>query len=471
MKLWTERIGRAMVETIPPDGGTVNTPPSSTDVLLIGGGIMSATAAHMLLDRDPQLHITIVERLDQLAAESSSAWHNAGTGHAGLCELNYTPELPSGEIDTQKAETMNRQFADNLAAWKRWSADGILGRLDSFLTPVPHMTFVAGEADSAFLRKRHAALRELPGFEELEFSTDRDRIAEWAPLLTEGRADGPVAATWHHGGFDVDFGALTRQLFDSATRRGATILTGTEVTRLTSDAAHSWRATLRSSQDGAATGTIRARRVFVGAGGWTLQLLQSAGLPQVRGYGLLPVSGKFLYSTAESVVAKHRAKVYGKAPVGAPPMSMPHLDARVIDGAPAVLFGPFAGTSPRFLLRGHWWDAARSLQSHNLVPLASMATHNLPLVSLLAKEVFASSAAKQEHLREFAPMADIDGWTMRAAGQRAQIVKPGSAHRGELQFGTEVVRSSDGSLVGVLGASPGASTAVSIVEEILSAGF
>ena len=449
----------------------MNAPSTTTDVLLIGGGIMSATAAHMLLDRDPDLHITVVERLGEVAQESSSAWHNAGTGHAGLCELNYTPELPSGEIDTRKAETMNRQFADNLAAWKRWSAEGILGPLDSFLTPVPHMSFVTGEADSAFLRKRHAALRDLPGFEDLEFSFDRDRIAEWSPLLMEGRADGPVAATWHPGGYDVDFGALTRQLFDSATRRGVTIVTGTEVSRLTPDATHAWRATIRSSQDEQMAGSIRARRVFVGAGGWALQLLQSAGLPQVRGYGLLPVSGKFLYSDAEPVVSKHPAKVYGKAPVGAPPMSMPHLDARVIDGKPAVLFGPFAGTSPRFLLEGHWWDAARSLRSHNLVPLASMAAHNLPLVSLLAKEVFSSAETKEEHLREFAPSADIDGWTMHPAGQRAQIVKPGSAHRGELQFGTEVVRSSDGSLVGVLGASPGASTAVAIVEEFLSAGF
>lgn len=449
----------------------MNTQSSSTDVLLIGGGIMSATAVHMILDREPDFHVTVIERLDELAAESSSAFHNAGTGHAGLCELNYTPELPTGEIDTRKAETMNRQFADNLAAWKHWSKEGILGSLDSFLTPVPHMSFVIGEQDSTFLRKRHAALRGLPGFEDLEFSTDRDRIAEWAPLLTEGRAAGPIAATWHPGGYDVDFGTLTRQLFDSAKGRGATILTGTEVTRLTSDAAQSWRATLRSSQDGEAVGTIRARRIFVGAGGWTLPLLQSAGLPQVRGYGLLPVSGKFLYSSEDSVVTKHHAKVYGKAPVGAPPMSMPHLDARVIEGAPAVLFGPFAGTSPRFLLHGHWWDAARSLRPHNLTTLASMAAHNVPLVSLLAKEAFASSKAKQDHLREFAPTADIDGWTMRTAGQRAQIVKPGTAQRGELQFGTEVVRSSDGSLVGVLGASPGASTAVSIVEDILTAGF
>lgn len=441
-----------------------------TDVLLIGGGIMSATAANLILDAAPGTDITILERLDGVAQESSAAWHNAGTGHAGLCELNYTPLTPNG-IDTSKATQMNTQFSANLAQWRQWSEDGTLGALDSFLTPVPHMSFVSGEDDVEFLRARHEALRELPGFGELEFSTDPNQIAEWAPLLVAGRGPGTVAATWHPGGYDVDFGALTRQLVDSARRRGVSVRTGTEVTGMTSDGANFWTVTVRDNEG--TRRTVRARRVVVAAGGWSLKLLQSAGLPQVRGYGLLPVSGQFLHTSAPSVVTKHHAKVYGKAPTGAPPMSMPHLDSRVIDGKESVLFGPFAGTSPKFLLQGHAWDALASLRGHNLAPMASMAAGNLSLAKLLLGELASTAAGKERSLREFAPTADLDAqaWTMRKAGQRAQIVKPGRVRRGELQFGTEVVRSNDGSLVGILGASPGASTAVSIVESILASGF
>ncbi|WP_333618817.1 malate:quinone oxidoreductase [Dietzia sp.] len=451
----------------------MSTAPEHTDYLLVGGGIVSATAAHLLLERHPQASITLVERLDAPALESSATWHNAGTGHAGLCELNYTPELPKGEIDTAKAITMNRQFAENLATWTRWSDEGRIGPLDTFLTQVPHMSFVAGEADSDFLRKRHAALRPLPGFEELEFSTDRDTIARWAPLLLEGRAAGPIAATWHPGGYDVDFGELTRQLVESARSRGVNVRMGTEVEGLTADAAHSWTARLRPRGERGVAGSLRAQKVLVGAGGWALKLLQSAGLPQVRGYGLLPVSGKFLYTSDPAVTDRHHAKVYGKAPIGAPPMSMPHIDARRIAGESSVLFGPFAGTSPRFLLRGRPWDALASLRPHNVAPLAEAGAANLSLVRLLFGEVFSSTSAKEEHLQEFVATADLDqqGWSMRTAGQRAQIVAPGARGKGELRFGTEVIRSTDGSLAGVLGASPGASTAVSLVESVLDRGF
>lgn len=437
----------------------------TVDVVLIGGGIMSATLGIFLRELEPKWSIRVYERLDAVAEESSDAWNNAGTGHSALCELNYTPERPDGTIDIAKATSVNEQFQQSRQFWQYLLEQGRLADA-GFITECPHMTLVHGADDIDYLHRRHAALTRSPLFADMEISTDHDRIGEWAPLLTRGRAPSDsIAATYAPGGTDVDFGALTRGLFAAQ----QDVRTGHEVTALTGGVG-GWQVTARDTRTKTEE-SVRARFVFVGAGGWALRLLQNAGVPEVRGYSLLPVSGHFLRTFDPRVVEQHGAKVYGKAPVGAPPMSMPHLDARHVGQRSAVLFGPYAGANPKFLKHGSALDMPRILRGSNVLPFARMGLANLNLLGLLLGDLTSTRADKFEALRRFAPDLDDIGWELYAAGQRAQIVKPDGARGGALQFGTEVIGSARGTLAGVLGASPGASTAVPIALEVLRRSF
>jgi malate dehydrogenase (quinone) len=438
------------------------------DVVLVGGGIMSATLATLLSELEPSWRIEIVERLDGIALESTDAWNNAGTGHAALCELNYTPERADGSIDITKAVTINEQFALSRELWDHLRDAGRLPD-DRFLSPVPHVTFVRGAADVDYLRRRHAALATHPRFAHLEFTDDPATIAQWAPLVMAGRdPDEPVAATRSDDGTDVDFGALARHMVDDLVARGANVRLQHEVRRVRRRRDGSWRLHLvdRSWNASPKRSTLDARFVFIGAGGGALRLLQASGIDEIKGYAGFPISGQFLRTTDPAVVARHQAKVYGKAAVGSPPMSVPHLDTRVVGGTPALMFGPYAGWSMKFLKQGSWLDLLRTVRPGNIVPMLAVGLHNVDLLKYLIGEVLASREARMRTLRTFMPSARPRSWELITAGQRVQVIKRGKGG-GVLEFGTELVTSADGSIAGLLGASPGASTAAAAMLDLL----
>lgn len=441
------------------------------DVALIGGGIMSATLGTLLQRLEPSWSISIFERLGDIAQESSSPWNNAGTGHSALCELNYTPERADGSIDITNAVKVNEQFQVSRQFWKSLVDDGVLPDPSRFISEVPHMSFVWGDDNVEYLRKRYEALKDHPLFAGLEYSEDPAVIRAWAPLLIPGRARSQrFAATRIAAGTDVDFGALTRLLVGSLTERGAKLKLDHRVVGLRRTRDGLWRIRLRHEIGGTPI-ELTARFVFVGAGGGALALLQKAGIPEIRGYGGFPISGQFLRTDSPEVVAKHIAKVYGKASVGAPPMSVPHLDTRVVNGTTSLLFGPYAGFTPKFLKQGSWWDLPGSIRAHNLGTMVGAGLKNLDLVRYLITEVFAGKRKRLAALREFAPTAKGSDWRLITAGQRVQIMKRDADGSPVIQFGTEVVAAADGSIAGLLGASPGASTAVPIMLGLLATCF
>ncbi|MBW4031205.1 MAG: malate:quinone oxidoreductase [Acidobacteria bacterium] len=441
------------------------------DVVLIGAGIMSATLGSLLRQLEPSWSITIIERLGDVALESSNPWNNAGTGHSALCELNYTPEKADGTIDIAQAVKVNEQFQVTRQFWSFLVSEGLLPEPDRFINPVPHMSFVWGETNVAYLKKRYEALKDHPLFQGMEFSDDAKVIRSWAPLLIPGRQkDEPIAATRIMSGTDVDFGSLTHLLIDGLVKSGVRLKLEHKVTSLAKRRDGLWRIGMRHEIGGTPL-ELTARFVFVGAGGAALTLLQKSGIPEIRGYGGFPISGLWLRTDDPAIVSRHQAKVYGKAAVGSPPMSVPHLDTRVVDGKASLLFGPYAGFSPKFLKTGSWFDLFGSIRLHNIGTMVGAGLTNLSLVTYLIGELLASRAKKVEALQQFAPKVKSRDWSLETAGQRVQIMKRDAAGRPVIQFGTEVVASSDGSIAGLLGASPGASTAVPIMLDVLAKCF
>ncbi|KJL41395.1 MULTISPECIES: malate:quinone oxidoreductase [Microbacterium] len=443
----------------------------TVDVLLIGGGIMSATLGTLLQELQPDLKIAVFERLSDVALESSNAWNNAGTGHAALCELNYMPEGKDGSVDPAKAISINEQFQQSRQLWSSLVEAGVLDAPSTFINSAPHMTFVRGEKDVAYLKKRYEALKDEPLFAGIEYSEDSRVINTWAPLLMQKRRKGePFAATRVPAGTDVDFGALTRQLVDRLAENGADVRVNTEVRKLKRLSDGTWSVKYRRTI-GRTPGEIRAKFVFVGAGGWALKLLQRSGIPEISGYGVFPIGGQFLKTSNPAVVAQHKAKVYSQASVGAPPMSVPHLDTRVVDGEASLLFGPFATFSPKFLKTGSWFDIVGQVRPGNLGPMLKVAWDNPSLITYLVGELLKNHKKKVDSLRTFMPTAKDEDWEIIQAGQRAQVMKKDPEKGGVLQFGTEVVTGADGTIAGLLGASPGASTAVSIMLGLLKTCF
>jgi malate dehydrogenase (quinone) len=432
------------------------------DVALIGGGIMSATLGTLLKQLEPTWNIQIFERLSQVALESSNPWNNAGTGHSALCELNYTPERPDGTIDISSAVKVNEQFQVSRQFWSHLLDVGALPDPSAFINSTPHMSFVMGEENVEYLRKRYEALKDHPLFAGMEFSTDASVIRKWAPLMVPGRRkDQAIAATHIAAGTDVDFGALTHLLTNYLTSNGADLVLEEQVTKIKRRNG-AWRLTTRHTV-GHTPEFYDARFVFVGAGGYALNLLQKSGIKEIRGFGGFPVSGEFLRTDNQELVRRHQAKVYGKPALGAPPMSMPHLDTRVVDGEASLMFGPYAGFSPKFLKSGSPFDLLKSIRWHNLIPMIAAGASNLSLVRYLVGQLIALPSTKFEALLDFFPDADPADWYKITAGQRVQVIKKDSKKGGVLQFGTEVIAAADGSIAGLLGASPGASTAVPIM--------
>ena len=433
------------------------------DVVLVGAGVMSATLGTLIKELEPEWNIMIVEKLGAPGMESTDPWNNAGTGHSALCELNYSVEKPDGSLDVSKAIKINEQFQVSRQFWSYLVESGQLDNPQEFIMPIPHMSFIEGQKNVNFLRKRYDVLSKNPLFAGMEYTEDDAKLREWVPLMMEGRTStDPIAATRIENGTDVNFGALTKKLIDNLTKKGVTVHYNTTVKDVTRNSDGQWDVKIRS---GHRTETVSARFVFLGAGGGSLPLLQKSGISE--GIGGFPISGLFMVCKNPDVVKEHHAKVYSKAKVGAPPMSVPHLDTRYIDGEESLLFGPFAGFSPKFLKTGSFLDLPLSVKPHNLATMLLCGLKELGLVKYLVGQLLLNDEARLKDLQNFVPNAKLEDWELIVAGQRVQVIK----QKGVLQFGTEVVCAADGSIAALLGASPGASVAVDVMLKLLSRCF
>lgn len=433
---------------------------------------MSATLGVLLEEKYPNKKIIILERLPKVAEESSEAWNNAGTGHSGYCELNYTPEDEQGNVDISKAIKIAESFQKSLEFWKKCESKKIITNISKCLNSIPHHSFVEGKAATDFLEKRHQLLTQHTLFKEMKFSKDWQELKQWFPLIMENRNDSePIAATRMEKGFDVNFGEITDQFFDYLnTCKHVELFLNNEVEDLTQNENKKWTIDVKNQKDHHHW-TIEAAFVFIGAGGGTLPLLEKANITEAEGYGGFPISGQWLRCKNRTVIEQHNAKVYGKAKVGAPPMSVPHLDTRIIESKKELLFGPFAGFSTKFLKNGSYFDLPLSMELDNFMPMLGAGFHNIPLTKYLIQQVTLSMDDRIEALREFYPNAKKEDWELVVAGQRVQVIKKDEQDGGKLEFGTEVIVSSDKTIAGLLGASPGASTSYSIMKKVMDECF
>jgi malate dehydrogenase (quinone) len=444
----------------------------TVDALLVGAGAMSTTLAMMLNKLDPSLKICMVERLDHVANESTDGWNNAGTGHAAYCELNYTPEEGEGKVNISKALEINASFEVTLQFWSYLVKTGALPSPCEFINRTPHKSFVWGQKNVDFLRQRYELMSAHHLFTGMEYSEDPTKLAEWMPLvMAERKGKDPVAATHVQHGSDVDFGSLARNMVSHLEKQGNfELLLGHSVEDMQRSSTGGWSVLLEDNKSGEVT-RVRSKFVFLGAGGGALPLLQKSEIPECEGYGGFPVSGQWLVCTKPEIANQHHAKVYGKAAIGAPPMSVPHLDTRVINGERALLFGPFAGFTTKFLKQGSKMDLPASVKVNNLKPMVSVGLNNMALTKYLISEVFQSDKSRMDSLREYFPAAKDEDWTLANAGQRVQIIKKDDKGKGKLEFGTEIVAAADGSLAALLGASPGASTATQTMIDVIERCF
>ena len=445
----------------------MSTQHSKTDVILIGGGIMSATLGTLLKELSPEKEIKLFERLDQPGEESSNVWNNAGTGHSALCELNYTKEGKDGSVDITKAIKINEQYQVSKQFWTYLVRTGQLDSPGKFIQSVPHMSFVKGENNVRFLKSRVDSLQKNLLFEKMEISEDPEKIKKWVPLMMEGRkSEEPIAITYDETGTDVNFGALTKKLISNLQEKHVEVNYKHEVQDIKKQDNGNWNVVIKDLTSGQIT-NYETEFVFIGAGGASLPLLQKTGIKESKHIGGFPVSGLFLRCKNPDVIKQHHAKVYGKAEVGAPPMSVPHLDTRFVNGERSLLFGPFAGFSPKFLKTGSYLDLIKSVKPNNIVTMLSAGVKEFNLTKYLVSQLMLSNEERIDDLSVFFPEAKDEDWEVITAGQRVQVIKDTDKSKGNLQFGTEVITSEDGTLAALLGASPGASTAVDIMFDVL----
>jgi malate dehydrogenase (quinone) len=441
------------------------------DILLVGAGVMSSTLGMLIQALDPELKVVMVEKLNEIAGESSDGWNNAGTGHAGYCELNYTPEDAKGVVSIDRALKINQSYEVSMQFWSHLSEQKILDP-KRFIQKTPHLSFVWGKNNVEFLRKRHALLSQHHLFQEMTYSDDPSTLREWIPLMMAGRdSSEQMAATLSPFGTDVDFGELTRQMVNHLDKKDNFQLhLHHRVRSLKQDSRGLWHVQLKDLNSNRSR-TVKAKFVFLGAGGGALSLLQKAGIPEAKGYGGFPVSGLWLVCNNESVIEQHKTKVYGRASIGAPPMSVPHLDTRIINGQRHLLFGPYAGFTTKFLKQGSFFDLIRSVKMNNLKSMSYAGIRHLDLTRYLIKEVMQTQDKRFSLLKAYYPTARKNDWKLLKAGQRVQIIKRCRKKGGRLEFGTEIVSSKDGSIAALLGASPGASTSVEAMLDVLARCF
>lgn len=439
---------------------------------MIGSGIMSSNLGAILKRLDPSLSIQLYEVTDELAQESSDGWNNAGTGHAGICELSYTPKREAdGSVNVSKVIEIFEQFEHSKQFWSYAVGSGMVDRPSEFINPLKHISFVHGQEQVDFLKARFEGMVAHPFFSSMEYTTDREKIASWAPLLLEGRGDAPIAATRMDGGTDVNFGAISRKLLQwLGQQEKCGIASGHRVIGLTKKEGR-WEVRTRNL----ATNEVRtnhAKFVFVGAGGGSLGLLQKSGIPEARGLGGFPIGGQWLICDNPEIVSKHDAKVYGQALDAAPTMAVPHLDTRMLDGKKTLLFGPFAAWTTKFLhKKGSYTDLPFSIRPDNLTTLINIGISNLELVRYLIQQGLQSMADRMKVLHVFFPAAQAKDWRLIDAGIRVQAIKKTDGQAGIVHYGTEVITDADRSLSALLGASPGASVSVNIILEVIKKCF
>jgi len=442
--------------------------PEKTDVLLIGGGIMSASLGTWLQELQPGWKQLMVEKLDGVALESSNGWNNAGTGHSANMELNYTPERADGSIDVSKALEINESFMISRQFWTSQVQRGVLHDPHSLINSTPHMSFVWGDKNVEYLTKRYDALQKTTLFQGMKFSTDHQQIQQWAPLVMEGRdPNQKVAATWTPVGTDVNYGEITRQLIGSLKKdQNFKLETLSEVTDFKRNSDNSWHVTIKDVKSGDKR-SVDAKYVFIGAGGGAIKLLQKTGIPEADNYGGFPVGGSFLMTENPEIANRHLEKVYGQASVGAPPMSVPHIDSRTLDGKKVVLFGPFATFSTKYLKNGSLFDLLSATTTSNIMPMTHVGIDNFDLVKYLIGQVMLNDDDRFAALKEYYPNARKEDWKLIQAGQRVQIIKKDAEKGGLLKLGTEIVTDQQKTLAALLGASPGASTAAPITLDVM----
>jgi malate dehydrogenase (quinone) len=443
-----------------------------TDVVLMGAGIMSATLGMLLKELNPKITIQVFERLDEAGTESSDAWNNAGTGHSAFCELNYTPQKPDGSVDISKASNIAESYEISREFWAYLVQKKYLPNPSEFISQVPHISFVWGDTNVDFLQKRYNEMQKSVLFKDMVWSEDREELSQWMPIVMRGRTTKqPIAGTRMEMGTDVNFGALTRSMFQQLSKMpGVTVHYNVEALDLDPDGKGGWDVKIKNLLHGKKE-KVNTKFVFIGAGGATLHLLKRAEITERKGYGGFPVSGLWLKCLNEDLIKNHFAKVYGKASVGAPPMSVPHIDTRFINGKRELLFGPFAGFSTKFLKNGSLMDLPKSIRPDNALPMIFAGLRNLPLTKYLIEQLRLSPEDRHESLREYVPITKLEDWELKEAGQRVQVIKKDKKQGGVLEFGTEVVVSEDGTVAALLGASPGASTAAAVMMGLLQKCF
>jgi len=442
------------------------------DAVLIGSGIMSSTVGVLIKKLMPEAKIAIYEKLENVASESSYSWNNAGTGHSAFCELNYTPEQKDGSINIEKALQIASSFEISRQFWSYLKQQKFLPEEALFIKSVPHMSFVWGEKNISYLKRRHEAMIKYALFEDMKYSEDYDEIAQWVPMMMKNRDKSErFGVTKMDAGTDVNFDVITKGIINYLNKHeGFELHVKHEVKSLKKQPDGTWKLKIRNNKTGEIV-TEHSKFVFIGAGGGSLPLLQKSGIKEGKGYGGFPVSGKFMRCLNPEIIELHKAKVYGKAAAGAPPMSMPHLDERRIDGKESLLFGPYAGMSTKFLKSGSFWDLIKSLRLHNIKPMLAVARNEFGLIKYLIGQVMQSKKDRLKYLNLYFPGAKEEDWELYTAGQRVQVMKKDKEKGGVLKLGTEIIHSEDGSIAALLGASPGASTAVSTGIEVLTKCF